>query len=465
VTELHAGEATLALGRTARPAIAAERRSSRPWTRRPPRARLGAAGWPRALALACALLLLAAVAEIVLDGALGHSPLIPKSPSIAGWLAGVGERLGYRVFLIAMLVCAGAYAGLLALTRARAVPARWAIALVALLHVLVFAGPILLSTDVFSYIAYARMGVEHGVNPYLHGPLSIVHDPVYRYVGHDWKHVASAYGPLYTLLLSYPLAPLGVTGALWGMKLEALLASAGTLALIWRCARARGFDPVFALLAVGANPLYVVYGLGGAHNDLIMLLLMMAAVSLVLAGRDAPAAASVVAGALVKATVAVLLPFMVLARRSVVPILGALAALALGALAGYLAFGVHGIDVVAVLNRDAAFVSTDSFPTELAHLFGKPGVFPVDHALLKGALVVVVLHLLWRTWRGYDWVAASGWTPLAISVTSTWLLAWYTLWPLPLAAIARDRRLFAATLFVQALFIAHQTSPLFAPVS
>ncbi len=53
-----------------------------------------------------------------------------------------------------------------------------------------------------------------------------MHDPVYQYVGHDWKHVATAYGPLYTLL-SYPLGPLGLKGALWGMKLEALLASAG----------------------------------------------------------------------------------------------------------------------------------------------------------------------------------------------------------------------------------------------
>ena len=80
--------------------------------------------------------------------------------------------------------------------------------LVAALQLIVFVGPILLSTDVFSYIAYARMGVVHGINPYLHGPIAIVGDPVYHYVGQDWKHVATAYGPLYTLL-SYPLAPLG----------------------------------------------------------------------------------------------------------------------------------------------------------------------------------------------------------------------------------------------------------------
>jgi hypothetical protein len=415
-----------------------------------------------ALAALCGLLLVAATAEIVLDGALGHSGLIPKSPPIAGWLAGVGERLGYRVFLIAMLVSAGAYAGLLAL--AHTISTRSALVHLGALHAIVFVGPILLSTDVFSYVAYARMGVEHGINPYLHGPISIIHDPIYRYVGQDWKHVATAYGPIYTLL-SYPLAALGVEGALWAMKLEALLAGAATLALTWRCARLRGLNPVATVLAVGANPLYVVYGLGGAHNDLIMLALMMAAVSLTFAGRDGLAAVSVVVGALVKATVAALLPFMVLARRSRAQLVGAAGALGLGALIAYAAFGVHGIDVVSALNRDAAFVSTDSFPTEIAHLFGKPGIFPVDHDLLKVALVVIVAHLLWRTWRGYDWVAASGWTLLAISVTSSWLLAWYILWPLPLAVIARDRRLLLATLAVQALFIAHQTTPLFAPVS
>jgi hypothetical protein len=418
--------------------------------------------WVLPLAGALTLVLLAATIEIVLDGALGHSPLIPKSPQIAGWLSGIGERLGYRVFLIALIAYAGAYGGILLL--ARRLSTRWVITLTVALQVIVFAGPILISTDVFSYIAYARMGVVHGINPYLHGPMAIAGDPVYHYVGQDWKTVATAYGPLYTLL-SYPLAVLGVTGALWAMKLEALLAAAATLLLTWRCARLRELDPKVALIAVGVNPLWVIYGLGGAHNDLIMTALMMGAVSLTFARHEAYAGAAVVGAALVKATGIVLLPFMLLSRRRVAPLLGAVVA-ALGcALVAYAVFGIHGVNVLAALNRDAAFVSTDSFPTEIAHLFGKPGVFPIDHDLLKAGLVLIVLHLMWRTWRGYDWVAASGWTLLAISVTSTWLLAWYTLWSLPLAAVSRDRRLLVATLVVQVLFIVHQTSPLLAPVS
>jgi hypothetical protein len=423
--------------------------------------------WVRALAALLALVLALVTAKLVVDAAAGHKPLVPSSPDISGWLRSLGQRLTYKDLLILLLVFSGAYGGVLALSRA--LSKRAALVLIGVLHALIFAGPILLSTDVFSYIAYARMGVEHGLNPYVHGPIAISHDPIYRYVGSDWKHVATAYGPLYTLL-SYPLAPLGLKGALWAMKLEAQIASVATLWLVWRCALARALDPVRAVLVVGANPLYVIYGLGGAHNDLIMLAALMAAVSLTLRGSDAAGAASVVAGALVKVTLAALLPFMFLARRGRArlmraQLIGAGAAVAAGAVIAYAAFGAHGLDLVAALNRDAAFVSSDSFPTEIAHLFGKPGVFPVDHDLLKAALVVIVAYLLWRTWQGYDWIAAAGWTLLAISVTSTWLLAWYILWPLPLAAIARDRRLLVATLAVQAMFIVHQLAPLIAPVS
>ncbi|HEY2180607.1 MAG TPA: hypothetical protein VGH09_02940, partial [Solirubrobacteraceae bacterium] len=53
-----------------------------------PLARTRSTQWAIPLAAACALLVVAATAEIVLDGAVGHSILIPKQPQIAGWLSG-----------------------------------------------------------------------------------------------------------------------------------------------------------------------------------------------------------------------------------------------------------------------------------------------------------------------------------------------------------------------------------------
>lgn len=424
--------------------------------------------WPQALAGLFTVLLLLATGEIVLDAAVGSSPLIPKTPSITKWMAGIGEPLGFRVFLIALLVFCGAYAGIVALSRV--LSSRWAIALVAALHVIVLLGPILISTDVFSYIAYARMGVLHAVNPYVHGPIWIKSDPIYPYVGPDWTKASTAYGPLYTLI-SYPLAWLGVPGAVWGAKLQAGLASAGTLALTWRCARLRGIDERFALLLVGANPLYVIYCLGGVHNDLVMIFFMMLGVTLALEAdgprREAAGSMALVAAALTKATGIAPLPFLVLSRRRVAPILVAIATAVLGLLVTYLAFGGHGVNILSPLARDSGFVSTDGFPTQLAHLLGKPGVYPVDHQFLKAALAIAVAYLMWRTWRGYDWVAASGWALLAIAVTNAWLLPWYLLWCLPFAVVSRnhDRRLLVAALAIQALYVLHQVSPIIAPVS
>jgi hypothetical protein len=433
------------------------------------------------LAAFLSVALVVTTAWIVVDGAVGASPVLPYSPYFTGWLRHItGQRLTYTVFLGNLLAFTAAYACLLPL--ARRMPTRAIIALIFVVYALVFIGPILLSTDVFSYIAYARMGVVHGLNPYTHAPWDIRFDGIYKYVGTDWIHAATAYGPLYTLF-SYPLALLGVVGAIWGMKVVATAAWVGVLWLTWRCALRRGLDPKLAIVVVGLNPLVVVYSLASAHNDFLMVALMMVAVYLTITApdgdpaagegrsqgrwfsrgspREAWAAAAVVAATLVKATVATMLPFMILGRRRLSVIWGALAALGAGLLVAYLAFGVHGMDIVSVLNRNAAFVSTDSFATQLAHLVGKPGVYPADHMILRAALVVIGVYLLWRTWRGYDWVAASGWALLAITVTSTWLLAWYLIWPLPLAAVSRDRRLLWATLAVQLLFVLHQISPIF----
>ena len=64
----------------------------------------------------------------------------------------------------------------------------------------------------------------------------------------------------------------------------------------------------------------------------------------------------------------------------------------------------------------------------------------------------LVVWLVWR--RGYDWIAASGWALIAFVVSSSWLLGWYVLWPLPFAAISSDRRLKAASLALVVYFVA-----------
>ena len=303
-------------------------------------------------------------ALIVIYAGTVKTPVVPPGPHIATYLSGWAIELSFHTFLAFMLGLVVCFGG--ALACARRLPRRWVWITIGLLHLIVFLGPVLLSQDIYSYIAYARLGVLHSINPAIHGPAAFKGDAVYRYVGVQWKHVASAYGPLFNLV-SYPLAPLGLKGAIYGFKVLATLASLATVALVWLSARRYGRDPLVPTMVVGLNPLLIIYGVGGAHNDLLMIALMMLGVWLALGGHDAVGAASVVAGAAVKVTSVAVLPFMLLSRRRPGIVGGTVAAGLILGVISLLAFGVHSLDLIANLRRQQSYVSLDSFPTELAH--------------------------------------------------------------------------------------------------
>ncbi len=131
--------------------------------------------------------------------------------------------------------------------------------------------PPLALTDVFNYINYGRMEVVHHLNPYTTIPILEPHsDP--SFILSNWHQLLSPYGPLFTLL-TFAVVPLGVAGSFWALKGVLMLASLATIVLVWRCARLLGRDPVAAVMLVGLNPIVLVWGLGGDHNDFLMVLL------------------------------------------------------------------------------------------------------------------------------------------------------------------------------------------------
>jgi hypothetical protein len=89
-----------------------------------------------------------------------------------------------------------------------------------------------------------------------------------------------------------------------------------------------------------------------------------------------------------------------------------------------------------------------SLPITFARLTGLDPD-PVRVAALVLFAVFVAYLLAW-TWRGGDWVRAAAWTALALLVATSWLLPWYLIWLLPLAAISRDRPLQLLTLALTA---------------
>jgi alpha-1,6-mannosyltransferase len=159
-----------------------------------------------------------------------------------GPLRGLGGVVGLHGFVLLMVGMAVAW--VVTLLCASALPRPLVAGTIVVATAIFTLAPPLLSSDVFNYIAYGRLGM-HGINPYAHGPAALMTDPVYPYTGHLWKRDPSAYGPLFTLI-SQALAPLGTAGALWAMKLIAGLSSLGCAALVWLIAKRLDKSPAFA---------------------------------------------------------------------------------------------------------------------------------------------------------------------------------------------------------------------------
>ena len=406
-----------------------------------------------ALAGLCAVYVLLAV----LPAAAGSDLVLATVGGSPGWLLGplhFAGASGADGPLAGPLFYAGLWLALVlyavVVVRAGHVSRRAAIGTVAGLHVLFLLAPPLLSQDVFSYIAYARLGVEHGLDPYTHAPLDIPGDAVFAFAGS--KDAESVYGPAFTLL-TYPLSGLGVAGAFWVLKVVAAAASLGIVAFTWRIAQALGRDPVAPALLVGLNPLLLVHDVAGAHNETLVVLVTMAGVAAFVSGRAAAGGAIATAAAGLKASAGLVVPFLVAAAQPRLRVLLAAlaAALAIGllALAG---FGTHALDALGLLSSNQDRSSRWSFPCKVAELLG--AVLPGDRldyrdavrAAFGVAFAGVLAWTLVRTWRGADPVRMAGWATLAILVASAWLVPWYVLWLLPLAALAGDRRLRWGTL-------------------
>jgi alpha-1,6-mannosyltransferase len=320
------------------------------------------------------------------------------------------------------------------------------------LHLIFLLAPPLLSTDVFNYIDYARLGALHGLDPYAHGPASAPHDPSFAFTA--WRHTASAYGPLFTLS-SYPLAHLGVAGALWAYKVVGALASLGCVALVWRIAEQLERPPALAAAIFGLNPLLLIWTVGGAHNDLLMLLLMLGGILLVLRSREALGGAALLAAVAIKATAGLAIPFVVLGARRRWRTVAGLAVCAAGVLVmATIAFPGHALGVFKVVShQQSTLVAFDGVPTEVSALLGLSTVTHGVRMICTALVVLIVLWLLLRVWRGGEWVSSTGWALVAVVALSPWLLAWYIVWPLPFAAVTRGRRLLVMTLLLQTYFI------------
>jgi len=308
------------------------------------------------------------------------------------------------------------------------------------LHALLLLAPPMQLTDLFNYLGYARLGAVHHLNPYTHGISAELHDPIFRFA--SWHNLKSPYGPLFTAI-SYPLALLPLPLAFWALKVIAVLTSLAFLGLVWRGARLLGRDPRFALVFVALNPIYIVYALGGFHNDFFMLIPSMAAIVLLLERRDGAAGAALMFAVAVKFTAVLLLPFLLIAARPPERRLRVLTGAVLAAIP--LAAGSIALFGFTLPNlSDQSTLLTDlSVPNLVGIAIGAGGGTP---AVLRVANVLLVLVVIYCLRRQREWLAGAGWSTLALIASLAWLVPWYILWVLPLAALASSVRLRRAAL-------------------
>ncbi|HEY1651847.1 MAG TPA: polyprenol phosphomannose-dependent alpha 1,6 mannosyltransferase MptB [Acidimicrobiales bacterium] len=138
----------------------------------------------------------------------------------------------------------------------------------------------LFSRDVFSYAAQGEM-MSHHINPYHYGPGTLGSGPYVSGVDNLWLNTPAPYGPLFLLLAGWS-ATLSLHHALITVLLLRLQAVAG-VALIAYCipklARSFGKDPGPAFVLAVLNPLTLLALVGGAHNDALMVGLLLAGVT------------------------------------------------------------------------------------------------------------------------------------------------------------------------------------------
>lgn len=230
-----------------------------------------------------------ALVSVAVGVSVDSSPFKLEMPGT--WFFGVPSQVGppSTAFLLFGLVAV--YGGLVllmrvwygltrALTRRPGTPLKhlWLILGLWMIPMLVVA-PIF-SRDVFSYAAQGEM-VSHHINPYNYGPFTLGAGPYVNPVDSLWLNAPAPYGPLFLMLDGF-FASASLHHVLVTVIFLRLLAVAGVALIAWtipKLARSYGREPGPIFLLTALNPLVLLTLVGSAHNDAIMVGLLLCGVT------------------------------------------------------------------------------------------------------------------------------------------------------------------------------------------
>ena len=336
--------------------------------------------------------------------------------------------------------------------------------------------PLLLSVPVFSRDTYSYLAqgalLRDGFDPYLVGPIenpNILLDNV----SPIWTTTTAPYGPAFIMVAKFVTMLIG-DNVIAGTMVLRLCMLPGLAMLVWaapRVARHIGANGAVALWICALNPLVIIHLMGGVHNEMLMVGLMMAGIALTLARHPVPGVTLVAVGVAVKATAGLALPFLVWVwmrqlrdpqRRgmSAFPAFIAAGTASVGlfvatfAVLSWLA-GV-GLGWLTALAGSVKIVNWLTIPTAVANITNSVGglFFPVNFyavlditRLIGVGVIAVSLPLLWWRFRHTDAQALTGiaWAMAVVVLFVPAALPWYYTWPLAvMSSLAQSRRWIAA---------------------
>lgn len=381
-----------------------------------------------------------------------------------------GRMAGLAVVLVGLALYAAAWLRLCRhVARAEGADREDALALVRYATI-VWSVPLVLAPPLFSRDgwSYAAQGVlaHYDISPYEHGPGVLV-GPIVQGVDPRWMETIAPYGPV-PLVFGDVVA--GLTGNPWMLVIaHRCLALVGLALLAWsvpRLAQWSGANPALSSAIVLCSPLMLAHGVGGLHNDLLMVGLMTTALVLAAergwvwgAAVGGLAAAVKLPGGLVCVGIA-LMAVPVGARLAPrVRRLAGVAVVACGALvlAGVLSglgIGwVHALDVPGTVNVPLSMPTVvGSFLDLLARWLGtglEPDTFLelVRRVATVAALAIVVrVALRWPTGSREHALSVTALLMGTVILLSPVVHLWYFLWAVPFLAVVRLPRLGAVGL-------------------
>jgi hypothetical protein len=136
------------------------------------------------------------------------------------------------------------------------------------------------SRDVYSYAAQGEM-VSHHMNPYLYGPFEMGNNSYTAPVDPLWGNAPAPYGPLFLQIDGF-FAKVTFHNELATIVLLRLLAYAGVLLIAFCVPRLAGLyhrDKAEMFTLAVLNPVTILHLVGGAHNDALMLGLLLAGIT------------------------------------------------------------------------------------------------------------------------------------------------------------------------------------------